>query len=168
MVCRAEGINSQNQNLKPERRKEEIARDNYHRRKFCRSHKAIRFSFSLISFSKSLPCMYVRMYVCKSVFFKLWTSYSITRPRCKRSFVSDNWCVVWTGSAFPQSFLSCKQSDAERTDFVHTAEQGHSWLYIIKATWPVEGSTRERDLTPLTTRLTWYNPFPANISQKTI
>ena len=68
MVCRAEGINSQNQNLKPERRKEEIARDNYHRRKFCRSHKAIRFSFSLISFSKSLPCMYVRMYVCKSVY----------------------------------------------------------------------------------------------------
>ena len=67
MVCRAEGINSQNQNLKPERRKEEIARDNYHRRKFCRSQKAIRFSFSLISFSKSLPCMYVRMYVCMYV-----------------------------------------------------------------------------------------------------
>ena len=67
MVCRAEGINSQNQNLKPERRKDEIARDNYHRRKFCRSHKAIRFSFSLISFSKSLPCMYVRMYVCMYV-----------------------------------------------------------------------------------------------------
>ena len=64
-----------------------------------------------------------------AAFFKLWTSYSITWPRCKRSFVSDNWCLVWTGSALPQSFLSCKQSDAERTDFVHTAEEGHSWFY---------------------------------------
>ena len=64
-----------------------------------------------------------------AAFFKLWTSYSITWPRCKRSFVSDNWCLVWTGSDFPQSFLSCKQSDAERTDFAHTAEQGYSWFY---------------------------------------
>ena len=37
--------------------------------------------------------------------------------------------LVWTGSAFPQSFLSCKQSDAERKDFVDIPEQGHSWFY---------------------------------------
>ena len=47
-------------------------------------------------------------------FLSFWASYSITWPRCKRSFVSNNWCLVWTRSAFPQSFLSCKQSDAER------------------------------------------------------
>ena len=64
-----------------------------------------------------------------AAFFKLWTSYSITWPRCKRSFVSDNWCLVWTRSAFPQSFLSCKQSDAERKDFVDIPEQDHSWFY---------------------------------------
>ena len=58
------------------------------------------------------------------------TQYSITWPRCKRSFVSNNWCLVWTGSAFPQSFLSCKQSDAERKDFVDIPEQGHSCFYI--------------------------------------
>ena len=61
--------------------------------------------------------------------FKLWASYSITWPRCKRSFDSNNWCLVWTGSAFPKSFLSCKQSDAERKDFVDSPEQGHSWFY---------------------------------------
>ena len=62
-------------------------------------------------------------------FLSFWASYSITWPRCKRSFVSNNWCLVWTGSAFPQSFLSCKQSDAERKDFVDIPEQDHSWFY---------------------------------------
>ena len=62
-------------------------------------------------------------------FLSFWSTYSITWPRCKRSLVSNNWCLVWTGSAFPQSFLSCKQSDAERKDFVDIPEQGHSWFY---------------------------------------
>ena len=62
-------------------------------------------------------------------FLSFWASYSITWPRCKRSFVSNNWCLVWTRSAFPQSFLSCKQSDAERKDFADILEQGHSWFY---------------------------------------
>ena len=58
-------------------------------------------------------------------FLSFWASYSITWPRCKRNFVSNNcnWCLVWTGSAFPQSFLSCKQSDAERKDFVDIPKQ---------------------------------------------
>ena len=64
-----------------------------------------------------------------AAFLSFWSSYFITWPRCKRSFVSNNWCLVWTGSAFPQSFLSCKQSDAERKDFVNIPEQGHSWFY---------------------------------------
>ena len=64
-------------------------------------------------------------------FLSFWTTYSITWPRCKRSFVSNNWCLVRTASAFAQSFLSCKQSDAERTDFVDTLEQGHSWFYPL-------------------------------------
>ena len=64
-----------------------------------------------------------------SIFLSFWASYSIAWPRCKRSFASNNWCLVWTGSAFPQSFLSCKQSDAERKDFVDIPEQGHSWFY---------------------------------------
>ena len=55
-------------------------------------------------------------------FLSFWASYSITWPRCKKSF-------VWTGSAFPQSFLSCKQSDAERKGFVDIPEQDHSWFY---------------------------------------
>ena len=63
-------------------------------------------------------------------FLSFWASYSITWPRCKRSFVSNNWCLVWTGSAFPQSFLSCKQSDAERKDFVHIPEQDHGTKLI--------------------------------------
>ena len=50
-------------------------------------------------------------------------------PRCKRSLVSNNWCLVWTGSAFPQSFLKCKQSDAERKDFVDIPKEGNSWFY---------------------------------------
>ena len=54
-------------------------------------------------------------------FLSFWARYSITWPRCKRSFVSNNWCLVWTGSAFPQS-------DAERKDFVDIPEQGHSWV----------------------------------------
>ena len=62
-------------------------------------------------------------------FLSFWASYSITWPRCKRSFVSNNWCLVLTGSAFSQSFLSCKQSDAERKDFVDIPEQGHSQFY---------------------------------------
>ena len=61
-------------------------------------------------------------------FLSFWASYSIAWPRCKKSFVSNNWCLVWTGSAFPQSFLSCKQSDAERKDFVGIPEQGHSFI----------------------------------------
>ena len=72
-------------------------------------------------------------------FLKLWASYSITWPRCKRSFVSNNWCLVWTGSAFPQSFLSCKQSDAERKDFVDIPKEGNSWFYtslrLFDSTW---------------------------------
>ena len=63
-----------------------------------------------------------------AAFLSFWSSYFITWPRCKRSFVSNNWCLVWTGSAFPQSFLSCKQSDAERKD-LNIPEQGHSWFY---------------------------------------
>ena len=62
-------------------------------------------------------------------FLSFWASYSITWPRCKRSFVSNNWCLVLTGSVFSQSFLSCKQSDAERKDFVDIPEQGHSQFY---------------------------------------
>ena len=62
-------------------------------------------------------------------FSRFWASYSITWPRCKRRFVSNNWCLVWTGSVFPRSFLSCKQSDTERKDFVDIPEQGHSWFY---------------------------------------
>ena len=62
-------------------------------------------------------------------FLRFWASYSITWPRCKRSFVSDNWCLVWTWSAFPPRFLSCKQSDGERKDFVDIPEQGSSWFY---------------------------------------
>ena len=62
-------------------------------------------------------------------FSRFWASYSITWPRFKRSFVSNNWCLVWTGSAFPQRFLSCKQSDTERKDFVDIPEQGQSWFY---------------------------------------
>ena len=62
-------------------------------------------------------------------FLSFWACYSITGPRCKRSFVSKNWCLVWTGSAFHQSFLSCQQNDAERKDFVDIPEHGHSQLY---------------------------------------
>ena len=62
-------------------------------------------------------------------FSRFWASYSITGPRCKKSFVSNNWSLVWTGSAFPQSFLSCKQSDTERKNFVDIPEQGQSWFY---------------------------------------
>ena len=64
-----------------------------------------------------------------AAFLSFWASYSTTWPRCKRSFVSNNWCLVWTGSAFPQSFLSCKQTDAQRKDFVDIPEKGHSWFY---------------------------------------
>ena len=62
-------------------------------------------------------------------FLSCWASYFITATRCKRSFVSNKWCLVWAGSAFPQSFLSYKQSDAERKDFEDILEQGHSWFY---------------------------------------
>ena len=62
-------------------------------------------------------------------FSRFWASYSITWPRGKRRFVSNNWCLVWTGSVFPRSFLSCKQSDTERKDFVDIPEKGHSWFY---------------------------------------
>ena len=64
-----------------------------------------------------------------AAFFKFLGKLFHNMARCKRSFVSNNWCLVWTGSAFPQSFLSCKQSDAERKDFVDILEQGHSWFY---------------------------------------
>ena len=62
-------------------------------------------------------------------FLSFWASYFITWPRCKKSFVSNNWCLACTGTGFPQSFLSCKQSDAERKDFVDIPEQGHLWFY---------------------------------------
>ena len=62
-------------------------------------------------------------------FSRFWASYSITWPRCKRRFVSNNWCLVSTGSAFPQSFSSCKQSETERKYFVDIPEQGQSWFY---------------------------------------
>ena len=70
-------------------------------------------------------------------FLSFWASYSIAWPRCKRSFVSNNWCLVWTGSAFPQSFLSCKQSDAERKDFVDIPEQGPGihGFYVTQNNW---------------------------------
>ena len=29
-----------------------------------------------------------------SIFLSFWASYSIAWPRCKRSFVSNNWCLV--------------------------------------------------------------------------
>ena len=64
-----------------------------------------------------------------AIFFKFLGKLFHNRPRCTRSFVSNTWCLFWTGSAFPQSFLSCKQSDAERKDFVDIPEQGHSWFY---------------------------------------
>ena len=78
-------------------------------------------------------------------FLSFWASYSIAWPRCKKSFVSNNWCLVWTGSAFPQSFLSCKQSDAERKDFVGIPEQGHSWFYTsltLFVSLPAEGGKK--------------------------
>ena len=62
-------------------------------------------------------------------FLSFLACYSLTGPRCKRSFVSNNWCLVWKGAAFPQSFLSCQQNDAERKDFVDIPEQGHSQFY---------------------------------------
>ena len=62
-------------------------------------------------------------------FFKLLGKLFHNMARCKKSFVSNNWRLVWTGSAFPQCFLSCKQSDAERKYFVDIQEQGHSWFY---------------------------------------
>ena len=62
-----------------------------------------------------------------------WASYSITWPRCNRSFVSNNWCLVWTGSAFPQSFLSCKQSDTGRKDCRYSGARSIIVLYIITA-----------------------------------
>ena len=45
-----------------------------------------------------------------AAFFKFLGKLFHSMPRCKKSFVSNNWCLVWTGSAFPQSFLSCKNS----------------------------------------------------------
>ena len=72
-------------------------------------------------------------------FLSFWASYSITWSRCKRSFVSNNRCLVWTGSAFPQSFLSSKQSDAERKDFVDIPKEGNSSFYtslrLFDSTW---------------------------------
>ena len=62
-------------------------------------------------------------------FFKLWASYSITWPHCKKSFVSNNWRLACTGTGFPRSFLRCKQSDAERKDFsVDILDQGLLWF----------------------------------------
>ena len=64
-----------------------------------------------------------------SAFFRLLGKLFHNMAPLKRSYVSNNWCLVWTGSVFPQSFLSCKQSDAERKDFVDIPEQSHSWFY---------------------------------------
>ena len=68
-----------------------------------------------------------------AAFFKVLGKLFHKGTRRKRSFVSNKWCLVWAGSAFPQSFLSYKQSEAERKDFEDIPEQGHSWfLYIIQ------------------------------------
>ena len=56
-------------------------------------------------------------------------SATFLKFRLKYSTDAAFWCLVWTGSAFPQSLLSCKQSDAERKDSVDIPEQGHSWFY---------------------------------------
>ena len=77
-------------------------------------------------------------------FLSFWASYSIAWPRCKKSFVSNNWCLVWTGSAFPQSFLSCKQSDAERKDFVGIPDQGHQITDDVKM-WQEQKSGTQGD-----------------------
>ena len=64
-------------------------------------------------------------------FLSFWASYSIAWPHCKRSFVSNNSVVLGLDRvSLPSEFLlSCKQSDAERKDFVDIPEQGHSWFY---------------------------------------
>ena len=51
-----------------------------------------------------------------AAFFKVLGKLFHKGTRRKRSFVSNKWCLVWAGSAFPQSFLSYKQSEAERKD----------------------------------------------------
>ena len=64
-----------------------------------------------------------------AAFFKVLGKLFHKGTRRKKSFVSNKWCLVWAGSAFPQSFLSYKQSEAERKDFEDIPEQGHSWFY---------------------------------------
>ena len=130
----------------------------FHAKSYCLSDREKSCGFwcklrsTLVFGIKQIVCMYV----CKSLFqygkssvkLKLKTKTNKLQllyipswydkllgklfhnmARCKKSFVSNNWRLVWTGSAFPQSFLSCKQSDAERKDFVDIPEQGNSWFY---------------------------------------
>ena len=86
-------------------------------------------------------------------FLSFWASCSITWPRCKGSFVSNNWCLVLTGSAFPQSFLSCKQSDAERKDCRYSGARSFIVSSIIKAFC----SFRRRDsLSQLRVERRWF------------
>ena len=61
-----------------------------------------------------------------AAFFKLLGKLFHKGTRRKRSFVSNKWCLVWAGSAFPQSFLSYKKSEVERKDFEDIPMQGHS------------------------------------------
>ena len=48
-------------------------------------------------------------------FLSFWASYSMKHdPAVREASFQIIWCLVWSGSAFPHSFLSCKQSDVER------------------------------------------------------
>ena len=93
-------------------------------------------------------------------FLSFWASYSITWPRCKRSFVSNNWCLVWTGSAFPQSFLSCKQWRWEKILCRYSGARSFMVLYII--TYII---STNRDRKP-TTQCTWKEFSSTNVNQK--
>ena len=62
-------------------------------------------------------------------FLSFWASYSITWPAVREASFQILSAWFGQGQPFPQSFLSCKQSDAERKDFVDIPEKGHSWFY---------------------------------------
>ena len=57
-----------------------------------------------------------------------WASCSITWPAVGKA--SFQIIGAWFGQGqLSLSFLSCKQSDAERKDFVDIPEPGNSWFY---------------------------------------
>ena len=50
-------------------------------------------------------------------FLSFWVRYSMKHgPAERQASFQIILCLFWTGSAFPHSFLSCKQSDAERNE----------------------------------------------------